>query len=84
MAGSDDVEVCRGADVLVLTAGAPPVPGQRRPDLAAGSVAICRQLLPRLMEVAPHAVLVIVTNPVDVVTYAALKILRLPRHQVMG
>jgi hypothetical protein len=38
-------------------------------------VAICRQLLPRLLEVAPNALLVIVTNPVDVVTYAALKIL---------
>jgi malate/lactate dehydrogenase len=43
--GSDDVEVCRDADVLVLTAGAPVRPGQRRLDLAAGSVAIYRDLL---------------------------------------
>lgn len=82
--GSDDVEVCRDADVLVLTAGVPPRPGQRRLDLAAGSVAICRDLLPRLLEVAPGAVLVIVTNPVDVVTYAALKIGGLPHHRVLG
>jgi L-lactate dehydrogenase len=84
VAGSDDVEVCRDADVLVLTAGVPPRPGQRRLDLAAGSVAICRDLLPRLLEVAPRAVLVIVTNPVDVVTYAALKISGLPHHRVLG
>ena len=84
VAGWDDVEVCRDADVLVLTAGVPFRPGQRRLDLAAGSVAICRDLLPRLLEVAPGAVLVIVTNPVDVATYAALKIGGLPRHWVLG
>jgi L-lactate dehydrogenase len=82
--GSDDVEVCRDADVLVLTAGVPPRPGQRRLDLAADSVAICWDLLPRLLEVAPDAVLVIVSNPVDVVTYAALKISDLPHHRVFG
>jgi L-lactate dehydrogenase len=82
--GSDDVEVCRDADVLVLTAGAPHRPGQRRLDLAADSVALCRDLLPRLLEVAPGAALVTVTNPVDVVTYAALKISGLPHHRVLG
>jgi L-lactate dehydrogenase len=82
--GSDDVEVCRDADVLVLTAGAPFRPGQRRLDLAADSVAIYRDLLPRLLEVAPGAVVVVVTNPVDVVTYAALKIGGLPPHRVLG
>jgi L-lactate dehydrogenase len=82
--GSDDVEVCRDADVLVLTAGAPHRPGQRRLDLAADSVAIYRDLLPRLLQVAPDAVVVVVTNPVDVVTYAALKIGGLPPHRVLG
>lgn len=82
--GSDDVEVCRDADVLVLTAGVPFRPGQRRLDLAAGSVAIYRDLLPRLLEVAPGAVVVVVTNPVDVVAYAALKIGGLPRQRVLG
>lgn len=82
--GSDDTEVCRGADVLVLTAGGVPGPGQTRLDLAAGSVAVCRDLLPPLLDAAPDAVVLIVTNPVDVVTYAALKILGLPRHRVLG
>jgi L-lactate dehydrogenase len=84
VAGSDDVEVCRDADVLVLTAGAPYRPGQRRLDLAEDSVAIYRDLLPRLLEVAPNAVVVVVTNPVDVVTYAALKIGGLPHQRVLG
>ena len=84
VAGSDDVEVCRDADVLVLSAGVPYQPGQRRLDQAAGNVAICRDLLPRLLEIAPGAVLVIITNPVDVITYAALKIGGLPPHRVLG
>jgi L-lactate dehydrogenase len=81
---SDDVEVRRGADVLVLIVGGLPGPGQTRLDLAVDSVAIFRDMLPSLLEVAPDAVVLIVTNPVDVVTYAVLKIFGLPRHQVLG
>jgi L-lactate dehydrogenase len=82
--GSDDVEVCRGADVLVLTVGGPAQVDRPRLDMARDSVAICQDLLPPFLEVAPAAVVVIVTNPVDVVTYAALKVLGLPRNQVLG
>jgi L-lactate dehydrogenase len=82
--GSDDVEVCRDADVLVLTAGVPYMPGQQRLDLAADSVAMYKDPLPRLLEVAPGAVLLTVTNPVDVVTYAALKLSGLPHQRVFG
>ena len=82
--GSADVEACRDADVLVLTVGGNPRPGQTRLDLAAHSVAACRELLPPLLAVAPGAVVLIITNPVDVVTYAALKIGGLPHHQVLG
>jgi L-lactate dehydrogenase len=82
--GSADLEVCRGADVVVVTASAPLAPGQNRLDLAAANVAICRELVPRLVEVAPSAIFLLVTNPVDVVTYAALRISGLPRSQVFG
>ncbi len=53
--GSDDIEVCRDADVLAIAVGAPPQPGQTRLDLAESAVAICRGLLPRLLQVAPDA-----------------------------
>jgi L-lactate dehydrogenase len=82
--GSDDVEVCAGADVVVLTAGAKQKPGQTRLDLAGANVAICRTLVPRLVEVAPDTVLLLVTNPVDVVTYAAIKYAGLPAGRVFG
>jgi L-lactate dehydrogenase len=82
--GSDDIEVCRGADLVVVTAGAKQKPGQTRLELAAANVALCRQLVPRLLEVAGDAIMLLVTNPVDVVTYAALKFSGLPPRRVFG
>lgn len=82
--GSADIEVCRGADVVVVTAGANAVPGQNRLDVAEANVAMCRDLVPRLVQVAPSAIFLFVTNPVDVVTYAGLRISGLPPTQVFG
>ncbi len=82
--GSDDVAVCADADVVVVTAGAKQHPGQSRLDLAEATVGLVRKIMPKLVEVAPDAVYLMVTNPVDVVTYAALKISGLPAGQVFG
>jgi L-lactate dehydrogenase len=82
--GSDDVAVCEGADVIAITAGAKQKPGQTRLELAGTNVAICRAVMPKLLEVAPEAVIVMVTNPVDVLTLAALKFSGLPSHRVLG
>lgn len=82
--GSDDVEVCRDADVVVVTAGAKQKPGQSRLDLAEATIGLTRKIVPALVEVAPDAVFVMVTNPVDVVTYAAQQFSGLPHEQVFG
>lgn len=82
--GSDDLEVCRGADLVVVTAGAKQRRGQTRLELAHANVGMCRDLVPRLLEVAPDAILLLVTNPVDVVTYAALRYSGLPPNRVFG
>lgn len=82
--GSDDIAVCEGADVVVVTAGAKQRPGQTRIDLAETTIGLMRTILPGLVDVAPHATYVMVTNPVDVVTYAAHKISGLPREQLFG
>jgi L-lactate dehydrogenase len=82
--GSDDLEVCRGADLVVVTAGAKQRPGQTRLELAHANVEMCRDLVPRLLEVAPDAILLLVTNPVDVVTHAALRYSGLPPNRVFG
>ena len=82
--GSDDVAVCAGADVVLVTAGAKQKPGQTRLDLAGTNVEILRSLVPRLLDVAPDAIFVLVTNPVDVLTYATIKISGLPSARVLG
>ncbi|WP_454044585.1 L-lactate dehydrogenase [Cellulosimicrobium sp. Marseille-Q8652] len=82
--GSDDVAVCAGADVVVVTAGAKQKQGQTRLDLAEGTIGLMRTILPGLVEVAPDAVYVMVTNPVDIVTYAALKFSGLPPERLFG
>lgn len=82
--GSDDVSVMADCDVVMFTAGAKQKPGQSRLDLAEATISLVRKVLPGLVEVAPNAVYVMVTNPVDVVTYAALKISGLPPEQLFG
>lgn len=82
--GSSDLEVIRGADVVIVTAGAKQKPGQTRIELAESTVNLMRTIVPDLMNVAPDAVYMYVTNPVDVVTYVALKISGAPRQQVFG
>jgi L-lactate dehydrogenase len=82
--GSADLGVCAGADIIVLTAGAKQKPGQSRLDLAAANAEMCRTTVPRLLGVAPDALLMVVTNPVDVLTQIALKVSGLPARRVFG
>ena len=82
--GGDDIEVVRNSDVIVVTAGAKQAPGQSRLDLAATNVAILKQLMPQLVELAPNAIFVLVTNPCDVLAYAALKFSGLPANRVFS
>lgn len=82
--GSDDIQICADADVIAVTAGAKQKPGQTRLDLAASTTELMRTLMPRLVEVAPRAVIIMVTNPVDVITYVAQKLTGLPPNQLFG
>ncbi|MDZ4264748.1 MAG: L-lactate dehydrogenase, partial [Mycobacterium sp.] len=67
ISGSDDIAVTARSAVIIVTAGAKQKPGQNRLDLAAANVAMARTLTPQLLEHSPDAVIVFVTNPVDVV-----------------
>ena len=82
--GSDDVAICADADVVVITAGAKQKPGQGRMQLAAANAAMCRSLVPQLVRLAPQAILLVVTNPVDVITYVAMKLSGHPARRVLG
>ena len=82
--GSDDLGICADADVVVVTAGAKQKPGQTRMDLAGANAEICRKIIPELVRLAPRAAFLLVTNPVDVITYVTLKLSGLPRQRVLG
>ncbi|BCI51574.1 L-lactate dehydrogenase [Mycolicibacterium litorale] len=69
--GSDDIAVTAGSRIVIVTAGAKQDEGQTRLDLATTNVAMAQSLTPQLLEHSPGAIIVFVTNPVDVVTYAA-------------
>jgi L-lactate dehydrogenase len=82
--GGGDPAVCAGADVIVFTAGAKQHPGQSRLDLAQSNAALCQSALPQLRALAPEAIVLLVTNPVDVVTMVAQDVLGDPGDRVFG
>lgn len=75
---------CEGSDIVVLTAGARQRQGQTRLDLAVANTRMCRELVPVLVAGSPDAVLLMVTNPVDVVNLAALRASGLDPARVIG
>lgn len=84
VSGGSDISVAAGSHVVVVTAGAKQDPGQSRLDLAATNARILGSLMPNLLEVAPDAVYVIVTNPCDVLTVLAQQASGLPAKRVFA
>lgn len=85
--GGDDLSACRASDVVVITAGAKQKPGQSRLELAGANADITRDLVPKLLDMAPDTILLFVTNPVDVVTYVAQDLALkhgVDHHRVIG
>jgi len=79
-----DYRDCAGAIVTVLTAGAPQAPGESRLDLIKKNATIWRSIVPQVAQNNPAGILLIATNPVDVLTYAAWKLSGLPAKHVIG
>ena len=72
------------AAVIVVTAGAAQKPGETRLDLVNKNVAIFKSIIPQIAERGFQGILLVVSNPVDVLTYAALKLSGLPESRVIG
>lgn len=81
---SDDYSALRGCDVVIFTAGAAQEPGETRLDLTKKNLKIVDEIVPLIVENAPHAVLVMVTNPVDILTLRAIEIAQAPPGQIFG
>lgn len=72
------------SDVVIVTVGLARKPGQSRIDLAQANVDIIKMVMPQITAVAPDAVYVVVSNPVDIITYAILKTTNLSERKVFG
>ncbi len=77
-------EDLQGSDVVVITAGAAQIPGETRLDLAAKNIAVIEDIIPHVVENAPNCVILIVSNPVDVLTYKAYQIAGWPKGRIFG
>ena len=79
-----DYSDCAGAEITVLAAGANQKPGQTRLEIIESNAAIWRDIVPNIVRYNPDGILLVATNPVDALTYAALKLSGLPSHRVIG
>jgi len=79
-----DFQDAAGSDIVVLTSGVGRAPGQSRLDLAQTNIEITKSIIPQITRYAPDAIYVIVSNPVDVLTYAFCKVSGLPQERVIG
>lgn len=79
-----DYSDCAEAQIIVFTAGANQKPGETRLDLVHRNVDILKSSLPELLKYCPDSLYLMVTNPVDIMTYVAWKISGLPQNQVIG
>jgi L-lactate dehydrogenase len=79
-----DVDDCAGAAISVLSAGTGQRPGESRLDLLKRNAAIFGEIVPRLAEVNPDGIIVVATNPVDVLAQLAQRMSGLPPSRVIG
>ena len=77
-------DVGQDADLVIITAGASHKPGETRLDLVVRNVAIFKQLIPDIVKYCPNAILLIVSNPVDIMTYVTLKLSGFLPAKVIG
>ncbi|MCP1109623.1 L-lactate dehydrogenase [Ohessyouella blattaphilus] len=79
-----EYEDAKDSDIVVITSGIARKPGQTRIELTQTNVNIMKGIAPEIVKVAPKALYVIVSNPVDIMTYVFTKISGIPENQVIG
>lgn len=84
LSGHNDLAAMAGSDLVIITAGFPRKPGMSRSDVLDVNVPIVEGIVDETMRSAPQAMILLVTNPVDVLTYIAWKRSGFPRARVFG
>jgi malate dehydrogenase len=81
---TNDYSKTANSDVVVITSGIPRKPGMTREELIGINAGIVKQVAENLMQHSPNAVVVVVSNPMDTMTYLAFKTLGLPKNRIIG
>ena len=81
---SGDYSETANSDIVVITAGFPRKPGMSRDDLLKANYDVIKAVVDAVVKLSPNAILIMVTNPLDAMAQAALKISRFPKHRVIG
>lgn len=82
--GSDDINNIRDSGVIVITAGLARKPGMTREELLAKNASILKSVCLNISRLAPESIVVVVTNPLDLMTYLALKVTGFSRNKIIG
>jgi malate dehydrogenase len=82
--GANNPEALAGSDIVVITAGIARKPGMSRDDLLATNAEIVGSVSENVQRIAPNAIVIVVSNPLDVMAYVALKKTGFPAHRVVG
>lgn len=82
--GTNDYAAAAGSDVVVITAGFPRQPGMSRMDLLGKNADIMRDVVERIAPESPEAIVIVVTNPLDEMTFLAAEASGFPKQRVMG
>ena len=80
----DSYKLCRNAEIVIISAGAHQKPGETRLDLVNKNSAILKEMIPKIVKNNKDCILLIVSNPLDVMTYMALKYSKFPKNRVFG
>lgn len=79
-----DYSDTENSDVIVITAGAGQKEGETRLDLIDKNIKIFKEMIPKIVNYSPHAVLLVVSNPVDILSYITWKLSGFPSNRVLG
>ena len=79
-----EYEDAKDSDIVIITSGIARKPGQTRIELTQTNVNILKSITPEIVKAAPNAIYIIVSNPVDIMTYVFTKISGLPERQIIG
>jgi malate dehydrogenase (NAD) (EC 1.1.1.37) len=82
--GTNDYRDTADSDVVVIAAGVARKPNMTREQLLEINSEIVRSVVPQILSVSPSAILLVVTNPLDAITYLAWQVSQLPRERVLG